>query len=80
MKLFNPNALQSTINVLSIESWLEETINRKKRRCEEVTPSKDLIIQLTSSQPSKKTSKEKIIVALAIDSTTGHMLVEVVKP
>lgn len=56
-KLFDPTTLQSTINVLSTESWLEETIDRKKRRYEDVAPSKDLITQVTSSQPSKKTKK-----------------------
>ena len=49
-KLFNPIALQLAINVLSTESWLEETIDRKKTRYQDVAPSKDLIKQVTSSQ------------------------------
>ena len=71
--LFDPSALQSAINVLSTESWLEEMIDiRKKRRYKDATPSKDLITKVTSSQPSKKTKKQKIIAALAIDSTSRN--------
>jgi hypothetical protein len=45
---------------------LEETIDRKKRRCEENDPSKDLTIQETQSQPiSKKAKKKKTLGALA---------------
>ena len=66
--------------MLSIESWLKETIDRKKRRYEDATPSKDLITQVISSQPSKKTKKQKTVVALAKDSTTGYILVEIAEP
>lgn len=66
-KLFDPTALQSAINVLSTESWLEETIDRKKIRCEEVAPSKDLIVQATSSQPpSKKAKKQWPLILLLV--------------
>lgn len=58
-KLFDPFAVQSSINVLSIESFLEETTDGGKRRYEDVAPSKELIIKVTSSQPSKKTKKQK---------------------
>ncbi len=48
-KLFDPFALQSAINALSTESWLEETIDRKKRRYEDAARSKDLTTQVNSS-------------------------------
>lgn len=80
-KLFDHTTLQSTINVLSTKSWLEETIDRKKRRYEDASPSKDLIAQVTSSQPpSKKMKKKKSIATLATDPSTSHMLVEITEP
>lgn len=66
--------------MLSKESWLEEINDRKMGRYEEETPSKYFITQATSSQPSKKMKKQKTISALAIDSTTSDMLVEIVEP
>lgn len=80
-KLFDPMMLQSAINVLSTKSWLDDTIGKKKRRCEESTPSKGLIVKVTASQPtSKKMKKQKTMAALAIDPTFGHLLLEITQP
>lgn len=80
-KLFDPTTLQSVINVLSIESWLEETIDWKKRRYEEATPSKVLVMQATSSQPqSQKMKKQKAIATLATDPSISHMLMQITEP
>lgn len=41
-KLFDPSALQSALNVLTTDSWLEDTMERKRRRTEESVPAKNL--------------------------------------
>lgn len=79
-KLFDLLTLQFAINVLCIEYFLEENNSKKKRIHEDVSPSKDLIMKITSFHPSKKTKNKKEIPKLSKNLTTGHMIVEITKP
>lgn len=57
-KLFDPSALQSPLNVLTIDSLLEDIIKRKKRRMENSAPPNNLIAQdMQSKPPSQKAKK-----------------------
>ena len=48
-KMFNVESLGMTSKVISTEAWLEDTLERKRRRKEENTPAKDAISLVVSS-------------------------------
>ena len=45
-KMFSIESLGATSKVISIESWLEDTLERKRKRKDESLPAKDIVSQV----------------------------------
>jgi hypothetical protein len=79
--MFSVDTIKKADSVLNIESWLENTLNKKRKRTEEGTPSKDTLSSaLQSGSIVTKIKKAKTLSILGKDPNTGHLTVEVAKP
>ena len=80
-KMFSVESLGMASKVISIELWLEDTLERKRRRKEENTPTKDAIsLAVSSGFALARVKKQKPLSILGHDPTTGHLTMEVAKP
>ena len=48
-KMFNIESLGTVSKVISTESWLEDTLKKKRKRKDESTPAKDIVSQAVHS-------------------------------
>ena len=80
-KMFSVESLGTTSKVISIESWLEDTLERKRRRKEENTPTKDAVsLAVSFGSTLARVKKQKPLSILGHDLATGHLTMEIAKP
>jgi hypothetical protein len=79
--MFSVDTLKKEDKVLSTESWLENTLDRKRKRIEDGTPGKDtLSLAIQSGTALGKVKKAKTLSIMGRDPSTGHLTVEIAKP
>lgn len=80
-KIFNIDSLRKTSKVNCIESWLEDTLERKKKRKGESVPAKGIVSQVVHSRTTMvKETKWKTLSILGQDLEIGHLTMEIEKP
>ena len=68
-KMFNIESLGVASKVIGTESWLEDTLERKRKRKYEIIPSKDVVSQeVHSGSAMVKAKKQKTLLILGQDS------------
>ena len=79
-KMFSVESLATASKVISTESWLEDTLERKRRRKEENTPTKDAVsLAVSSGSALARVKKQKPLLILGHDPTTRHLMIEIAK-
>ena len=79
--MFSIELLGTASKVISIESWLEATLERKIKRKDESVPAKDIVSQVVHSGTAMvKAKKHKTLSILGQDRETRHLTMEVAKP
>ena len=77
-KKFSIETLGATSKVISTESWLEDTLERKKKRKDESVPAKEIVSQAVHSRIAMvKAKKQKTLSILGQDLEIGHLTMEV---
>ena len=67
--------------VLGMDSWLESTLDQKRKRIEDETPDKEALSQAIQSRIAlAKLKKAKTFSTLSWDPSTGHLTMEIAKP
>ena len=80
-KMFSVESLGTASKVISTESWLEDTLERKRRRKEENTPTKDAVsLAVSFGSALARVKKQKPLSILGHDPATRHLTMEVAKP
>ena len=80
-KMFSIESLGIAYKVISIESWLEDTLEKKRKRKDESTPAKDIVSQAVHSGSAMvKVKKQKTLSILGQDPEIGHLTMEIAKP
>ena len=80
-KMFSVESLGIASKVISTESWLEDTLERKRKRNEENTLAKDVVSLVVSSGFALvRVKREKPLSILGHDPAIGHLTMEVAKP
>lgn len=80
-KMFSIDSLGVASQVISTKSWLEDTLERKRRRKDESTLVKDAIsLAIQSSSAIARAKKQKPLSILGHDRATGHLNMEVANP
>ena len=78
---FSIESLGTASKVISTESWLEDTLEKKRKRKDESVPAKDIVSQaVRSGSAMVKAKKQKTLSILGQDPETGHLTMEVAKP
>ena len=79
--MFSIESLGTASKVISIESWLEDTLEKKRKRKDESTLARDIISQaFCSGFAIVKAKKQRTLSILGQDTETGHLTMEVAKP
>ena len=79
--MFSVESLGTASKVISTESWLEDTLEMKRRRKDESTHTKDFIsLIVQSSSTLARVKKQKPLLILGHDLATGHLTMEIEKP
>jgi hypothetical protein len=80
-KMFSIESLGAASKVIGIESRLEDTLERKRKRKDESVPSKDVVSQAVCSWSTMvKAKKQKNLSILGKDSEIGYLTMEISKP
>jgi len=80
-RMFSIESLGENSKVIGIESWLEDTLERKRKRKDENVPSRDIVSQVVhSSSTMVKAKKQKTLSILGQDPEIGHLTMEIAKP
>ena len=80
-KMFSIESLGMASKVISTDSWLEDTLERKRIRKDESTPAKDAIsLAVRSGSALAKVKKQKTLSILGHDLATGHLTTKIAKP
>ena len=56
--MFSIESLGTASKVISIESWLEDTIEKKRKRKDESAPAKDIVSQAVRSRSTMVKAKK----------------------
>ena len=80
-KMFSIEFLGTTSKIISIESWLEDTLEKKRKRKDESTSTKDIVSQaIRSGSAMVKAKKQRTLSILGQDTEIRHLTMEVAKP
>ena len=80
-KMFTIESLGTASKVISIESWLKDTLEKKRKRKDESVPAKDIVSQAVRSRSAMvKAKKQKTLSILGQDPETRHLTMDVEKP
>lgn len=80
-KMFNVDMLQAASKVFNIKSWLEDTLDRKRKRKEEGVPNKEtLSLAIHSRSTLSKAKKQKTLSILIQDPDTRILTMKIAKP
>lgn len=80
-KMFSIESLGMASKVIGTNSWLEDTLERKRKRKDESTPTKDTIsLVVHFGYALTKVKKQKKLSILGQDSEMGHLTMEIAKP
>jgi hypothetical protein len=80
-KMFIIELLGVASKVIGTESWLEDTLERKRKRKDESVPAKDIVSQAVHSGTAMvKAKKQKTLSILEQDPEMGHLTMEIAKP
>jgi tellurite resistance-related uncharacterized protein len=80
-KFFSVDTLGTTSKVIDTESWLEDTLDRKKKRKEEGVRNKEtLSLDIFLGFTLSKVKKKKTLSILRQDLDVGHLTMEIEKP
>ena len=80
-KMFTIESLGTTSKVISIESWLEDTLEKKRKRKDESVPAKDIVSQVVRPGSAMlKAKKQKTLSILGQDPKIGYLTMEIAKP
>ena len=80
-KMFSIDSLGTASKVIGTYSWLEDTLDRKRKRKDEGSPNKDslsLAVHFGSALTNVK--KQKTLSILGQDPEIGHLTMEIAKP
>ena len=79
-KMFSIESLGAASKVIGTESWLENTLERKRKRKDESVPTKDIVSQAVHSGTAMvKDKKQKTLSILGQDPEIGHLTMEIEK-
>lgn len=79
--MFSIESLGVASKVIGIESWLEDTLEKKRKRKYEGVPSKYIVSQAVHCGSTMvKAKKQKTLSILGQDLETGHLTMEIAKP
>ena len=80
-KMFSIESLATASKVIGTDSWLEDTLERKRKRKDEGTPVKDNVsLAVHSRSMLTKVKKKKTLSILGQDLEIGHLTMEIAKP
>ncbi len=80
-KIFSIESLGMASKVIGIDSWLEDTLERKRKRRDEGAPTKDIVsLAVRSGSALTKVKKQKTLSVLGQDPKIGHLKMKIAKP
>ena len=80
-KMFSIESLGTASKVINTNSWLEDNLERKRKREDERTPTKDTIpLSVHSRSTLTKVKKKKNLSILGQNLEIGHLTMEIAKP
>ena len=80
-KIFSIESLGSASKVIGTNSWLEDILERKRKRKDESSPTKDTISLVVCYRSTwTKVKKQKNLSILGKDLEIGHLTMEIAKP
>ena len=79
--MFSVDTLGTTSKVIGNESWLEDTLDKKRKRKEEGVANKEtLSLVIYYGSTLSKVKKQKTLSILVQDLDKGHLTMEIAKP
>ena len=79
--IFSIESLSTASKVIGTNSWLEDTLEKKRKRKDEGAPNKDaLSLVVFSGSTLSKVKTQKTLSILGQDLEPGHLTMEIVKP
>lgn len=79
-KMLSIESLGVASKVIGRESWIEDTLKRKRKRKDEIDPTKDVVSQeVHSGSAMVKSKKQKTLSILGQDPEIGHLTIEIAK-
>ena len=80
-KMFSVDTLGTLSQVIGIETWLEDTLDRKRKRKEEGLLNKEtLSLDINFKSILSKVKKKKTFSILGQEPDIGHLTMDIVKP
>ena len=80
-KMFSIESVGTTSKVKGTNSWLEDTLERKRKRRDEGASTKDIIsLAICSRSMLTKVKKQKTFSILGQDPEIGYLTMEIAKP
>lgn len=79
--MFSVDTLATTSKVIGIESWLKDTLDKKRKRKEDRVANKEtLYLTIYYGSTFSKVKKQKTLSVLGQDLDTTHLTMEIAKP
>lgn len=74
-------SLKMASKVIGTDSWLEDTLERKRKRNDESVSTKEIVSLTNHSRTTlTKVKKKKTLLILGQDPEIGHLTMEIAKP